>query len=154
MNLQKIYNRLSDFPGGKKLFSLLVCWNAPYFGSISPVFTELKQGAAAAQMKNRRKVHNHIKTVHAIACCNLCELVAGTAMIVSLPADKRWIPKGMQVQYLRKATTDLSARCEPGKLDAGINGDFPVSVDVTDSHGQVVVSAIITMYISDKKQAV
>ncbi len=151
MNILKIYNRLSELPVGKRLFSFLVCWNAPYFGSISPVFTELKPGVAAASMKNRRKVRNHIKTVHAIACCNLCELVAGTAMEASVPRHKRWIPKGMQVSYLRKAETNLSARCEPGVIDDGFSGDLPVVVDVKDQHSQVVVSAVITMYISDKK---
>lgn len=150
MNIVKIYNRLSGLPGGKKLFSLLVCWNAPYFGSISPVFTDLQSGLSVAGIKKRRKVHNHIKTVHAIACCNLCELVAGTAMVASLPKNLRWIPKGMDVQYLRKAKTDLSARCEPGEIDPGFSGDLPLNVDVVDTEGEVVVSAVITMYISQK----
>lgn len=151
MNILKTYNRLAGLPGGKKLFSLLVCWTAPYFSSISPVITELRPGMSAARIKKRRKVHNHIKTVHAIACCNLCELVAGTAMMVSLPRGKRWIPKGMQVQYLRKAQTDLSARCEPGMVAAGFSGDLPLNVDVIDANGETVVSAVITMYISDTK---
>ncbi len=151
MNVLKIYTRLAGLPGGKKLFSLLVCWNAPYFGSISPLFTELKPGLAAAGIKKRRKVHNHIQTVHAIACCNLCELVAGVALMVSLPQGLRWIPKGMQVSYLKKAATDLSARCEIEAIAADFSGDLPLSVDVIDSHGEVVVSAVITMYISARK---
>ncbi len=150
MNIVKIYNRLSGLPGGKKLFSLLVCWNAPYFGSISPVFTDLRPGLSVARIKKRRKVHNHIKTVHAIACCNLCELVAGTAMVASLPKNLRWIPKGMEVQYLRKAKTDLSARCEPGEINPDFSGDLPLNVNVVDAEGEVVVSAVITMYISQK----
>lgn len=151
MNILSIYNRLEKLPGGRKLFSWLVCFKAPYFGSIRPVFTELKPGVSAAQIKNRRRVHNHIKTVHAIAICNLCELVAGTAIVASLPKSKRWIPKSMQVDYLHKAETDLSARCTPGIIGEGTLGDLPLTVDVLDTHNQIVASAVITMYITNKK---
>lgn len=151
MDIVTTYNRLSGLPGGKWLFSRLVCWNAPYFRSISPMFTDLRPGLSAAMLKKRRKVHNHIKTVHAIACCNLAELVAGTAMEASLPKSLRWIPKGMQVQYLKKTETDLSARCEPGDIAPDFSGDLPLNIDVTDTRGQVVVRAVITMYISPKK---
>ena len=57
MDILKIYNRLAGLPGGRRLFSWLVCWKrAPIFRSISPLFTELKPGLSAARIKNRRKV--------------------------------------------------------------------------------------------------
>ena len=58
-------------------------------------------------MRKRRAVQNHIGTVHAIAMCNLAEMAAGTLTEISIPASMRWLPKGMQVQYLRKAETDV-----------------------------------------------
>jgi hypothetical protein len=58
-------------------------------------------------MKKRRSVQNHIQTVHAIAMCKAAELAGGTCLDVSLTSSMRWIPVGMEVQYLTMAKTDL-----------------------------------------------
>lgn len=138
---------------GRRLFSRAVCVKAPYFGSIAPVFEELRPGFGKVRAPLRRAVKNHLGTFHAIACCNLAELVAGTTMDASLPRTHRWIPKGMRVQYLSKATTDLvgTARIEDlNELSADESRDVVVPVDITDVNGTVVVHADITMWISPK----
>ena len=38
----KIWKSLENKPAGKYLFSKLLCLKAPYFGSISPLFEDLK----------------------------------------------------------------------------------------------------------------
>ena len=53
----------------------------------------------------------------------------------------------MQVQYLRKATTDLSAGCEPGVMTEDVNGDVPLIADVYGVAGELVAAAVITMYM-------
>ena len=95
-----LYRRLAGRPFGRRLFSLAVSWKAPYFRTIRPVFVELSPGRGEVRARNRRAVHNHIGTFHAIACCNLA---AGTTMEATLPGTHRWIPKGMSVGYLAKA---------------------------------------------------
>ena len=40
--------------------------------------------------------------------CNMAELAAGTMTDVTVPGNYRWIPKGMTVEYLAKAETDLT----------------------------------------------
>ena len=72
-------------PADSWLFSRAVCFKAPYFGTISPLFTVLETGRCEAIIKDRRRVHNHIGTVHAIALCNLAELTAGVMTDASLP---------------------------------------------------------------------
>lgn len=107
---------------------------------------------AVVSMKNRRRVRNHIGTVHAIAMCNLCELAAGTMTDASVPAGMRWIPKGMQVEYLNKATTDLVATAQlPGPIIPGDAFELPVVTEVRDSAGVIVLKATITMWVSPKK---
>jgi acyl-coenzyme A thioesterase PaaI-like protein len=145
--------RLSSKPGGKWLFSRLVCWKAPYFGSISPVFSELRPGRSTVHFKKRRKVLNHIGTVHAIAMCNLAEVAAGTMTDATVPADLRWIPKGMTVEYLRRAETNVTAVAEIDMSNAlAADSELPVSVAITDSKDQVVFRAVITMWITAKKK--
>ena len=146
----RLWQRLSATAVGRWLFSRLVCFKAPYFGSIHPVFDVLEPGRAVAHMKKRRSVHNHIGTIHAIAMANLCELVAGTMTEVSVPRSMRWIPRSMQIDYLGKAKTTISAEAMLPEIREAEAHDVVVAVDVTDSSGEVVVHADITMYVSPK----
>ncbi len=148
-----LWQRLSATTIGRWLFSRLVCFKAPYFSSIHPVFDVLESGRAVARMKKRRSVTNHIGTIHAIAMANLCELVAGTMTEVSLPRSMRWIPRGMQIDYRGKAETTISATAIFPEIVAGEAQDVVVPVDVTNQSGEVVVHADITMYVSPKRKS-
>ncbi len=147
-----IWERLATWPGGKRLFSRIVCWKAPYFGSIRPVFVELRPGYGEVRMKKRRAVLNHIATVHAIAMCNAAELAAGTTTEVTIPRTHRWIPKRMTVEYLGKAQTDLRSVAVIDPMPVfGPAAEIPVRVDVVDAADQLVFSAVITMWVSPRK---
>jgi uncharacterized protein (TIGR00369 family) len=153
MNALDIWNRLQARPLGKLAFSSAICWKAPYFASISPRFVELRPGLARVAMRKRRAVQNHIGTVHAIAMCNLAELAAGTLTEVSIPASMRWLPKGMQVEYLRKAETDVEATATLPAVEEGGARDVPATVEVRDRAGQIVCRAVITMWISPRPRS-
>lgn len=99
-------------------------------------------------------MHNHIGTVHAIAVCNLAETAAGVMTDATMPPTHRWIPKGMTVEYLAKAETDLVAEAiiEPmPEFDGAF--DIPVAVTVRDLNGQAVLGAVITMYITPRRRS-
>ena len=140
-------------PLGKTLFSRAICFKAPYFSSISPRFEELRPGFARVSMRKRRSVTNHIGTVHAIAMCNLAEIAAGTLTEVSIPDSMRWLPKGMQVEYLRRAETDVEATATLPTVEEGAARDVPATVEVKDREGQVVCRAVITMWVSPRKKS-
>ena len=147
-----LWKKLSPLPMGKNVWSRMVSVKTPYFQSISPQMLELAPGKAVARMSKRRRVTNHIGTVHAIAMCNLAEFVGGLMTEVSVPSTHRWIPKGMSVQYLLKAETDLTASCHCDPLPSfGTSGfDWPVDVAVEDEKGQIVFRAQIQMWVSPK----
>ena len=148
----QLWQRLSIKPGGKWLFSRLICWKAPYFSTIRPHFERLEVGCCELMIPNRRAVHNHISTVHAIAMCNMAELAGGTMTEISTPATHRWIPKGMTVEYLKKAETDLRAVATfKSPPEFGAATGVPVVVLVTDTLNQLVFRAEISMWISPKK---
>jgi len=151
--LLRLYRKFTRWPAGHWLFSRAVCFKAPYFGTIAPRFTVLEDGRCEAVIRDRRAVHNHIGTVHAIALCNLAELVGGVMTDASLPKGMRWIPKGMTVQYLKRAQGTQRAVATPTvplvASDAGY--DFPVNVDVFDPAGDKVFNALITMWVSPKR---
>ncbi|MEL7297506.1 MAG: hotdog fold domain-containing protein [Pseudomonadota bacterium] len=145
-----IVAKLQGWPAGLNIFSRLVCWQAPYFATVRPRFTALKPGYAQATVRKRRRVTNHLGTVHAIAMANLCEFVGGTLMEVSIAPNMRWIPKGMDIRYLRKAETDVTATCEIADYDWEETQDVVLSVKVTDTSGETVATAEIPMYVSPK----
>lgn len=149
------WTALRRLPGGPALFSWAVCRRAPYFGSISPRIVELAPGRCVVVVRKRRRVLNHIGTVHAIACCNACEVAAGLAVEAAVPPTHRWIPRGMTVAYVARATTDITATAQVDVAAAiaaaapdGVDVDVPVIV--TDTTGRTVVTATITMRVGPK----
>jgi len=148
--LLALWQRLSRRPLGKWLFSRAVCFKAPYFGTISPRIVRLEHGRCEAVIPDRRRVHNHIGTVHAIALCNLAELTAGVMTDASLPPGMRWIPKGMSVQYLKKASGPLRGVATPAiaLVTSATAYDLPVNVDVFNKADERVFSAQIGMWLS------
>ena len=93
-----MYNMMKAWPMGKSFFSLSFLW-APYFLTIRPMVEDLGPGNAVVSLKQRWGVQNHIKTVHAIAVCNLVEMAMGLVAEASIPQHLRWIPMGMDVTY-------------------------------------------------------
>lgn len=136
---------------GRWLVSKIVCFNAPYFSSIKPRFSKVEAGNVELFFKNRRAVQNHLKSVHAIAMCNAAELAGGVCLDVSLSANFRWIPVGMEVKYLKMAKTDLHAVCKIDKFDWDTPQDVIMPVSVYDTNQIEVFHADITMRISPKK---
>ena len=146
------WQRMSKWFCEKWMFSELLCLKAPYFASIRPRFEALRPGYSEVHMTKRRAVLNHIGTMHAIAMCNMAELVGGTVTDATIPITHRYIPKGMTVEYLKKAETSLRAiaELEPiPSLDGTV--ELPVTVNVLDTRDQTVFRAVITMWVSPKK---
>ncbi|WP_109441672.1 hotdog fold domain-containing protein [Acinetobacter haemolyticus] len=149
----ELWNKACAFPAGKWTFSRMLCLKAPYFSSISPLIEELKPNSCTVSIKKKRSLLNHIGTVHAIVMCNMAELAGGVMTEVAVPSSHRWIPKGMTVEYLKKAETDLIAIATPVEenYDWDKAGEYIVNVDVFDKANEKVFQARITMWTSKKK---
>ena len=146
-----LYNKFAAMPMGKAIFSKLVCFKAPYFASIKPLLSELKPGFAEVKVRKHRAVLNHLNTVHAIAMCNMAELAGGMVTDATVPNTHRWIPKHMDVDYLKKATTDVVAHAHFAPLDNWPDsGDFIARVDIKNLQDEVVAHMDITMYVTRK----
>lgn len=107
-----LYRRLAAYPHGRRLFSLVFEQAAPYFRTSRPRFVELRPNYAELRIAKRRRVQNHIGTVHVIAICNGLEAAMGALAEASIPPGRRWIPKGMAVDYTAKATSDITCVAE------------------------------------------
>jgi len=83
--------------------------------------------------------------------CTLAELSGGLALDAAIPKELRWLPRGMTVEYIKKARGTLTARCE---FDPQIiqEGDIIVPLEVRDPENDIVFTARITFYISKNGQ--
>ena len=137
---------------GTRVFSLAFGQKAPYFSSIRPRFTVLEPNHAELVIPKRRAVHNHLGTVHAIALCNGLEAAMGALAEATIPADKRWIPKGMEVSYTAKATSDITciAETDPEQWTSD-DPDLPVRVRGVRDDGTVVVEGVIKLWVTPKR---
>jgi hypothetical protein len=74
-------------------------------------------------------VHNHLRTVHAIALCNGLAAAMGAPAEATIAPGKRWIPKGLEVAYTAKADADITctAGTDPAQWTSG-DPDLPVRV--------------------------
>ena len=146
-----LWRRSQKLPQGARLFSLAFAQKAPYFATIHPRFRDIRPNYAELVIPKRRGVHNHLGTVHAIALCNGLEAAMGALAEASIPADKRWIPKGMTVSYTAKATSDITctAETEPEQW-TGDAPDLPVTVRGVRDDGTVVIEGVIDLWVTPK----
>ena len=147
-----LWQKLAKWPGGKWLFTFLLGLKAPYFTTIHPSIVSLRPGYCEVHIRKRRAVLNHIGTIHAIAMCNLAELAGGVMTDATIPFTHRWIPKRMTVEYLKKANTHLCAIAQWEPIPVfSVASEVPLTVNITDTSGQLVFRALITMWVSPKK---
>jgi acyl-coenzyme A thioesterase PaaI-like protein len=157
VQIDRLWQRATTLPlvgerFGKKVFSMAFSQVAPYFSSIGATVTVLEPNRAELVIRDRRKVHNHIGTVHAIALCNGLEMAMGALAEVTVPATKRWIPKGMTVSYTAKAAGNVTCVAETTQAQWDeAEGDLPVHVWGFLADGTVVIDGTINLWVTTKK---
>jgi acyl-coenzyme A thioesterase PaaI-like protein len=132
---------------GRWLFARGVCRRAPYFASIKPLFQELRPGLCVVVMPRTRSTAGAAGGVHPLAIANLCELAASTVTEVTLPANMSWHTRGMTIEYLRRAESDVTATARLAKAEWGEAQNIAVPVSAVDRNGTEVVRAVITMRV-------
>lgn len=148
----QLYKTMTALPKGATLFSILYGKKAPYFATIKPHVTAMRPHFASLTLPKRKAVQNHIGTVHAIAACNGLEAAMGLLAEATTPKGMRWLPKGMEVRYLAKSTTDLVCTAETTEAEWAGAPDVPVHVKATRSDGTVVVEGIIHLWVTPSRK--
>lgn len=146
-----MWRMLSPWPGGRWLFSTIVGRTAPYTGTIGARIVELRPGFVRAQMRDRRIVRNHLKSVHAVALVNLAEVASGLAMLTGLPPTLRAIVVGLSIDYVKKARGMLTAESTVVLPEITDSREIQVHATVRDAGGDEVARATVRWLVGPSR---
>lgn len=151
--LHTAWRRLSVVPGGRRIFDLMLRIMVPYSGSIRPRVLELEPGCARVSIREKRRLRNHLRSVHALALANLGELASGLAMTLALPPGTRGIPIRIEVDYVKKARGVIVAEGRaappesvPGEVEAVAHAQL------RDPEGEVVANVRVTWRLAPREE--
>ncbi|MDA0313470.1 MAG: DUF4442 domain-containing protein [Gemmatimonadetes bacterium] len=131
---------MSGLPGGRWIFSRLLGFMVPYTGGLGATVIFFEPGHVRVRLTDRRKVRNHLHSVHAMALGNMGELSTGLAVLGAMPPSVRGILTGFEISYQKKARGVLiaEARCEVPAVTDFV--DYSVESEIRDAENDVVAT--------------
>ncbi|GGF61143.1 DUF4442 domain-containing protein [Alteromonas lipolytica] len=139
--LRRYAERVNQYPAW--LSSRLLTWMFRYkvklagTAKVDIVSTDFTQ--VTFRQPNYKKVQNHIGSVHAAAMALLAESATGFVVGLNLPGDKLPLIKSMNLQYVKRASGDMTAVAtlsqeQIAMMQTEEKGETVVNVRVTDAN--------------------
>ena len=158
-SLTRVVDKLAGFPPPVRKLLITTAFNSQvrFAGTGGVQFEVLEEGRAVLVMRNRRKVQNHIRGIHAAAMSLLAETATGAVLGMTIPDTHIPLLKSMHVDYVRRAKGALRAEATlPPDMRERVltqdKGDFAVPIRVTDEDGEEPIKAqMVWAWVPKKK---
>jgi acyl-coenzyme A thioesterase PaaI-like protein len=137
---------------GRWLFSRAFGRIAPFNSVISPQVIDVEPGRARIAMRERRRLHQHLRSVHAGALFTLAECTSGLTLSASIPDTMRIIVTNISIDFQKKAHGLIVAEGRCDIPDPEVEQDFQVDVTLTDEAGDTVAEAVVDWRIGPRKR--
>ena len=146
--LARVVHKFDAFPAGMRRFFITWAFGGTvhFVRTAGLTFQELSEERAVLTLANRRKVQNHIGTVHAAAIALIGETATGAVFGMSVPDDKLPILREMRINYVKKSKGTVRAESwlspeQRASFARDEKGDIAVPVKITDETGQPTAEA-------------
>ncbi len=157
--LSRLVRRIGQAPlfCQSTLLSLLFGRTIKFAGTAGVIVRQLDLHQACLVLPNRKKVQNHIGSVHAAATALLGESASGFLLGMHVPDDRIPLLKAMNVQYLKRSTGALTAKVSLTNEQITFirqqeKGEISIVVEIMDEAGIAPVFAeFIWAWIPKKK---
>jgi len=140
--LAKIVDKLNKKPAWMRyrLLSFVLGSTVKFVGAAGVKCLHLSAEKSIFKLANRKKVRNHIGTIHAAASALVAETATGMAIGMHVPDDKIPLLKVMHVEYIKRSTGALTAEASLTKeqiesLYLEEKGSMMIACKVTDDAG-------------------
>lgn len=129
-----------------------------YAGTSGLRFEKLTPTECIVVIPNRKKVQNHIGSVHAAAMGLLAETATGFMTGLTVPDNRIIVIKSMNLVYLKQATGDMTAIAtftdeQVEFIKNNEKADIDVPVVITDAKGVETVKATMVWAWAPKRKS-
>ncbi|HSW71684.1 MAG TPA: DUF4442 domain-containing protein [Gammaproteobacteria bacterium] len=98
----------------------------------------IEPGYAEVALKERRKVRNHLRSVHALALANVGEFCCGLALFSRSPAKAQAILVELGCTYLKKARGLLTATARFDNSEFHTDTNYALSAEIRNSSQELI----------------
>lgn len=157
--MKRILEKLDGVPSSLRpaVQSFVFGRGVPFVGTAKLDIEEVSPQRVVVSIRNRRRVQNHIRGVHAAAMALLAETATGFAVGLHVPDDRIPLIKSLKIDFVKRAHGDL--RAEAKLTDDQVRtimeeekGELNVPVMVTDEAGaEPILCEAIWAWIPKKR---
>lgn len=140
--LTKMVEKLQKKPNWLRyrLLSFALGQTVKFVGTAKVKCLHLSQEKSIFRLDNKKRVRNHIGTIHAAASALVVETATGMALAMHIPDDKVPVLKSMHVEYIKRTSGGLTA-------EAKLNPE-----QITQLHQEDKGSLFVECFVLDDKE--